>query len=162
MSFLVQSLRLAPGSNAPSQVSSTSFGEGAPSVPALRDTIRGTTGPALMSELLNNRHPLESRLAQWETTQQELKMQIMRRTLGPSEPIIRTMEMEAIKATDQFLPSQVLGYEQHSAHSNVLRNSTEKVDWEDIYPEMGENGTQGPLAAVKMDMHSALAKRMGL
>lgn len=115
-----------------------------------------------MAERLNHRHPLESRLANWDATQTEMHMQTMRRTLGPSEPIIRTMEMEAIRATDKFLPSQVMGLESNSAHMNVLKNTTEKVDWEDVYPEMSEHGTQGTSASLKMDMHGALAKTMGI
>lgn len=136
------------------------MGEGAPSVPALRDTLR-SGGPASMSATLNNKHPLEARLEKWEETQFNMKMENYRRTLGAAEPIRRGMELAVVQATDAALPRAALGLGT-SAHSDILMNRETSVSWEEVYPEFGANGAASDLGVLKTDIHAQMAKRMGL
>lgn len=159
-------MRIIPESAAPSKVSSTTFGTGAPSVPALRDSLRNN-GPISMASQLNNKHPLQSRLEKWEETQFNLKMENYRRTLGPGEPIRRAMELEIVKQSDKFnnfslntVSSNGTSYIKpvDSVHYDILMNKDNNVDWEDIYTDIIGND----LNVLKMDFHAELAKKMNI
>lgn len=76
---------------------------GAPSAPGIHDTLRAGVGPSIsqassssdsVSATPDSAHPLESRLKKWEETQDQLKMEGLRRTFGISEPIRRGMELK--------------------------------------------------------------------
>ncbi|ODQ64794.1 UMP1-domain-containing protein [Nadsonia fulvescens var. elongata DSM 6958] len=148
-----QSLRFIPTSSAPSTVDSTSYGQGAPSISTLRDTLREGNGPASISSQLNNRHPLEARVAQWEETQLNMRLENYRRLFGAAEPIRRTMELEIVKNTE-FVPSVLERKAASSVHSDILRNKECDVDWEDIY--------SGAESFKVNDFHSELERKMNI
>lgn len=159
-------MRIIPESSAPSKVSSTTFGAGAPSIPALRDNLRNN-GPVSMASQLNNKHPLQSRLEKWEETQFSLKMENYRRTMGPGEPIRRAMELEIVKQSDQLnnfslntISNLGASYSKpaDSVHYDILMNKDTNIDWEDIYTDSASND----LSVLKMDFHAELAKKMNI
>lgn len=125
-----QSLRIVPESSQPSAVDSTKFGEGAPSAPGIQDILRSDEGPLSIGSKINNRHPLENRIQNWETTQHELKLEQYRRIFGAAEPIKRTMELKIVEQTD-FVPNS-LG-NASNVHRDILLNKDTSIDWEDIY-----------------------------
>lgn len=129
----------------PREVSSVSNGAGAPSVPALRDTLRGT-GPAPMASGLNSCHPVSGRVAGWSAAREATRGAIVKRSQGVGAAVVLEMERAAVRASD----CGRLGGGQ-SAHMEVLRDGG--VEWEDVYPD-----GRGALADVKMDMHAAIAK----
>ncbi|CAN6656189.1 proteasome maturation factor Ump1p [Trichomonascus vanleenenianus] len=145
------SLKFIPTSDGLTEVSATSFGSGAPSVMGLHDSIRNDGNVSIASKL-NNRHPLEKRLEQWDETQADLKMSIMRRTYGAAEPIRRAMEKEIVRATSGVPKSLQCGSQ---IHKDILENRETTVDWEDVYP-----GTVSTLSNV--DIHSEMSKQMGI
>lgn len=104
-----------------------------------------------MASQINNRHPLEARVANWEETQWETKMESYRRIFGSGVPIQRTMELELVGATD-FKPLVLGGPD--SMHQDILLNKDTSIDWEDIYKGGLENGS--------LDFHTEMEKRMGL
>ncbi|ODQ61818.1 hypothetical protein WICANDRAFT_76008 [Wickerhamomyces anomalus NRRL Y-366-8] len=145
------SLRIIPESTQPSAVDSTKFGPGAPSAPGIQDILRSDEGPLNISSKINNRHPLESRIQNWETTQHELKLEQYRRIFGAAEPIKRTMELKIVEQTD-FMPN-ALG-NASNVHRDILLNKDTSIDWEDIYT--GQNSFQ------QRDFHSDLERKMGI
>jgi len=147
----LKSLRIIPENSAPSKVNSTSYGSGAPSVPALHDSLRND-GPLSMASNLNDKHPLQARLEKWEETQFNLKMEGYRRNYGPGEPIRRTMELEVVKATN-LIPGMVGG--PSTVHEDILRNKSTTVSWEEIYPGLSDTD-------MKSSFHAELEKRMGI
>lgn len=95
--------------------------------------MRSEEGPLSISSKINNRHPLENRIKNWETTQHELKLEQYRRIFGAAEPIKRTMELKIVEQTD-FLPG-ALG-NASNVHRDILLNKDTSIDWEDIYTGM--------------------------
>lgn len=102
---------------------------------------------------LNNRHPLESRIQNWEKTQQDTRMETYRRVFGAGEPIRRTMELNIVEATD-FKPLVLGGSD--TLHRDILLNRETTVDWEDIYKGGFEAGANVP------DFHTEMEKKLGM
>lgn len=119
----------------------------------MHDVLRGQEGPANLSSKINNRHPLELRVGNWEQTQLETKMETYRRIFGSGVPIQRTMDLEIINATD-FKPDVLGGPD--PMHRDILLNKDTTVDWEDVYKGGLESGLSAP------DFHTSLEKRMNL
>ncbi|KAK7676426.1 hypothetical protein QCA50_020606 [Cerrena zonata] len=106
-----------------------------------------------MASKINNRHPLESRINNWESTQQQTQLETYRRIFGAGEPIKRTMDLEIVDATD-FKPSVLGG--SANIHKDILLNKDASVDWDDIYKGGIESGNN-----VK-DFHTEMEKKMGI
>lgn len=134
-----------------SEISTTSFGSGAPSVDALHDSLRND-GSVSIASRINNQHPLQRLLEDWDASHNEVQLQGIRNIIGPQEVIRRSMELEIVKSTE-FCP-EVLGGPS-KLHLDILRNKDTKVDWEDIY--QGE-----PQGMSNVGLHHEMRKRMGL
>ncbi|KAK6461901.1 proteasome maturation factor [Scheffersomyces coipomensis] len=147
------SLRLIPDNKQSSQVSSTAFGTPAEHAPGLQDILKTQEGPLNIASKVNNRHPLESRITNWEQTQYETRLETYRRVFGAGEPIRRTMELQLIEATD-FKPSVLGGSD--TMHKDILLNKDTSVNWEDIYKGEFESGNN-----VK-DFHTELENKVGI
>lgn len=147
-----QSLRIAPQNTQPSEVDSTKFGQSAPSAPALQDILRTGEGPLSIASKVNGRHPLEARLANWDETQKQLKMEQYRRLFGAAEPIKREMELKIVESTD-FVPSALGG--SSNLHRDILLNKDTSVDWDDIYTGFEQHGSS-------MDMHTEMERKVGI
>lgn len=110
---------------------------GAPSAPGLHDTLRAGVGPDPFTQTAGSTapasaHPLESRLKQWESTQESLRMDMLRRTYGVAEPIRRGMELK-ITQEGEWRPMALGGSSQAGVHEDILRGRDASVSWEDIY-----------------------------
>ncbi|KAI5846898.1 proteasome maturation factor UMP1-domain-containing protein [Tricharina praecox] len=144
------SLRIIPAAPHASKVSTIADGTAAPSAPSVRDSLR-TQGPHRIAADLNNRHPLEARLKNWDATQMSLKMEGLRRLYGAAEPIRRGME---ISFCNDYKPAQLGG--PSNLHRDILENRDCDITWEDIYSgqcygEMGcdvRGGVGGMMEAV--------------
>ncbi|KAK6455293.1 proteasome maturation factor UMP1 [Scheffersomyces xylosifermentans] len=147
------SLRIVPENNKTSSVNTTTFGQAAEHAPGLQDILRTQEGPLNMASKLNNRHPLEARIANWEQTQHDTRLETYRRVFGAGEPIKRTMELEIVDATD-FKPSVLGGPD--SMHRDILMNKDTTVDWEDVYKGGFESGIN-----VK-DFHTEMERKVGI
>ncbi|KAK6200946.1 proteasome maturation factor UMP1 [Scheffersomyces amazonensis] len=147
------SLRLIPDNNQVSSISTTTFGEAAASAPGLQDILKTGEGPLNLASKVNNRHPLEGRISNWEQTQYETRLETYRRVFGAGEPIKRTMELQIIESTD-FKPSLLGGSD--PLHKDILLNRDSSVTWEDIYKGGFESGNN-----VK-DFHSELENKVGI
>ncbi|GMF38132.1 unnamed protein product [[Candida] boidinii] len=145
------SLRLIPESSQPSSVNTLKYGDSAPSAPALHDTLRSGEGPMSISSQINNRHPLESRIANWEETQRASQLEMCRRTFGAADPIKKTMELNIIQQ-NEFKPS-LLG-PSSNLHRDILLNKDTTVDWEDIYTGFDRQPQR--------DLHSEMEKKFGI
>lgn len=101
-------------------------------LPTLPDTLRQQEGGAVpISSQLNDRHPLQSRLQNWEETQRNRQLEQYRQIFGIAEPMKRVMELEIVDRTD-FNPLN-----QSSLHRDILLNKEASIDWEDVYPGSG-------------------------
>lgn len=129
------------------------MGDPAAHAPGLQDVLRNQEGPSNLSSKINGRHPLESRLQNWEATEQQTRLEAYRRIFGAGEPIKRTMDLNIVEQTD-FKP-QVLGGSSN-VHRDILMNKDTSIDWEDVYKHDLESGYN-----VK-DFHSEMEKKMGL
>lgn len=134
-------------------MSSTTFGDAAPHAPGLQDILRTGEGPLNIASKVNNKHPLESRVANWEETQYETKLEMYRRIFGAGEPIKRTMDLQIIEATD-FRPLAVGG--PSNLHKDILLNKDTSVDWEDIYKDGFETSNH------MKDFHAEMEKKLGM
>jgi proteasome maturation protein len=119
-------------------------------VPSLPDTLRQQEGGAVpLSTQLNDRHPLESTLKNWETTQRQRQMEQYRQIFGIAEP----MKREIVNRTD-FNPLSTNG----SIHRDILLNKECSIDWEDVYPGTGLQAS----TMVGDDVHSKIEKQLGI
>ncbi|ODV78025.1 proteasome maturation factor UMP1 [Suhomyces tanzawaensis NRRL Y-17324] len=146
------SLKIIPENSQKSSISSTSYGEAAAHAPGLQDILRNQEGPLNLASKLNNRHPLEARIGNWEETQYDTRMETYRRVFGAGEPIRRAMELEIVSS--DFRPSILGGPD--SMHRDILLNKDASVDWEDVYTGGLESG-----ANVK-DFHTDMEKSVGI
>ncbi|KAF3767539.1 proteasome maturation factor UMP1 [Cryphonectria parasitica EP155] len=120
---------------------------GAPSAPGLHDTLRAGVGPDPFAQTYNSTapssaHPLETRLKQWETTQESLRMESLRRTFGIAEPIRRGMELK-ITREGQWRPLALGGGAAGSVHEDILKGREATVDWEDVFSGEDQRGVVG-------------------
>lgn len=112
----------------------------APSAPGVHDTFRAGLGPsaaASSSSLLDQRsvpasaHPLEARLKNWEATQENLRMQTLRRVYGIAEPVRQAMELKIVR--DGSWRPAALGGGAPGVHEDILRGKDAEVSWEDVF-----------------------------
>lgn len=120
---------------------------GAPSAEIVHDTMRH--GMLSVSNDINSRHPLEPRLSNWQGTQDELKMEGLRRMFGAHEPIRRQMERETVRNHD-FRPAVLGG--PSNLHHDILTGRDMSFDLEDIVKHNAVDGVQ--------DFHTELERRM--
>lgn len=76
-------------------------------------------------------HPLETRLKAWESTQHDLKMNMLRRTYGMGEPIRRELELKAVR-NGTWRPA-ALGGRQPNLQEDILAGRDTSITWEDIF-----------------------------
>ncbi|CAG8955676.1 hypothetical protein HYFRA_00010941 [Hymenoscyphus fraxineus] len=108
---------------------------GAPSAPGLHDTLRAGVGPTTSTSLTSapdSSHPLESRLKNWEATQEALKMEGLRRTFGIAEPIRRGMELKVVR-DGSWRPAVLGGSARGGVHEDILRGRDCELAWEDVF-----------------------------
>ncbi|KAE9965468.1 hypothetical protein BLS_007627 [Venturia inaequalis] len=148
-------LRIVPSK---ASASSTTQHAGAPSAPGIHDTLRANnalTNPLVSStgsaqaHQLQSSHPLEQRLTAWRSTQDALKMQLLRRQFGIAEPVRRGMELK-IAREGEWRP-RMLGYAS-TVSSDILAGRDEEVGWEDIF--VGDELRDVP------DFHTEMEGRM--
>ena len=129
-----QSLRIVPQKGHAQQ---TALAPSAPSAPGVHDTLRSNqslntphnASPAFSA--VASSHPLEARLNSWRSTQDTLKMNMLRREFGIAEPIRRGMEVK-ICQEGEWRPA-VLGYKGEGVHEEILSGRDASVDWEDVF-----------------------------
>ncbi|KAG0100186.1 hypothetical protein BGZ93_003652 [Podila epicladia] len=146
LGYKEKSLRLAPSSKAATAGSasvldtSNSYG--------LHDTMR--FGMRQIASEVSAKHPLENRLAEWDNTQLELKMNMARNLHGMHAPIKMAMEQSLVtKARGvSMLPQSNLGLD-------ILLGKDESIDFEDFLnvPAMSTD---------MVDIHSVMEHKLGL
>lgn len=141
-----QSLRMVPQKGHAQQ---TALAPSAPAAPGVHDTLRSNqslntphnASPAFSA--IASSHPLEARLSNWRSTQDSLKMTMLRREFGVGEPVRRGMEVK-ICQEGEWRPA-VLGYKGEGVHEQILSGRDASVDWEDVFngecdPDHGDEG----------------------
>lgn len=97
------------------------------------------------------KHPLEHRLAEWENTQEELKMNLARNMYGMHAPIKMAMERSlVVKARGpSMLPRQ------SNVGLDILMGKDESIDFEDFLnvPE---------LSTEMVDAHTVMEHQLGI
>ncbi|KAI5955019.1 UMP1 [Candida jiufengensis] len=148
------SLRIIPQDSKESKVSSTQFNNPSTNTPSLSETLHNQQGPQNISSRINNLHPLQSRITNWDQTQHETRLETYRRLFGAGEPIKRTMELSIVENTD-FKPDVLGGCD--SMHKDILMGNDMSLDWNDVYPNgLYNNGNNS------MDVHNEIEKRLGI
>jgi proteasome maturation protein len=147
-----KSLRIVPADVKPSSFSHIGAKQkGAPSAPGLHDTLRHGIGPepvipseanipaniasgVSVAAAVDSPHPLEARLKAWEATQENLRMESLRRTFGIAEPVRRGMELKIVRGSE-WRPAVLGGGAGGlpSVHEDILRGRETDVTWEDVY-----------------------------
>ncbi|KAI1098155.1 proteasome maturation factor UMP1 [Jackrogersella minutella] len=134
------SMRIVPPATYSSTLQPTNTS--APSAPGVHDTLRHGVGPSALSssstcpsgqETPASRHPLESRLKAWESTQEALRMESLRRTFGIAEPIRRGMELKIARDGEWKPLALGGGAGVKSVHEDILRGREAMLDWEDVF-----------------------------
>ncbi|KAI0889572.1 proteasome maturation factor UMP1 [Annulohypoxylon maeteangense] len=139
------SMRIVP----PATHSSTfkAVNTSAPSAPGVHDTLRHGVGPSptiptstSLVEAPSSRHPLESRLKAWESTQEGLRMETLRRTYGIAEPIRRGMELKIARDGEWRPLALGGGAGVRSVHEDILLGREARMDWEDVFTGEEQRG----------------------
>ncbi|KAL9601080.1 MAG: hypothetical protein Q9219_002790 [cf. Caloplaca sp. 3 TL-2023] len=118
---------LSASASSPSSLST----KGAPSAPGIFDTLRsGIPSSNSSNTAPTSSHPLEARLAAWQTTQDELKMTALRRNFGIGEPIRRGMELK-IAREGEWRPMALGG--STGLSGDILAGRDAEVRWEDVF-----------------------------
>lgn len=121
---LSMSLKLIP--DAGHATSTTLESKLAPSAPVYDQMRHGITSTA--SEI-NTRHPLQSRLENWQQTQYQLRLNLMRQLYGPGEPIRRGMELHCC---NDGVRHTGFGIEK-GIGADILMGTDTKIDFEDVF-----------------------------
>lgn len=96
--------------------------------PALPDTLREQNGGCLpIATTLNEQHPLQHHLQNFDQTARNTSMEQYRQIFGIAEPMKRVMELEIVQKTD-FNPLN-----ENHVHSDILLNKDTSIEWEDVY-----------------------------
>ncbi|KAI1824513.1 proteasome maturation factor UMP1-domain-containing protein [Xylaria intraflava] len=150
------SMRIVP----PAQHSSTYTqppSTSAPSAPGVYDVLRQGLNPAATHTASSSpsahpapvsRHPLEARLKAWESTQENLRMESLRKTFGMAEPIRRGMELKITRG-GSWRPACLgggagtTGAGCASVHEDVLMGREASCDWEDVFTGEEQRGALG-------------------
>ncbi|KAI1431712.1 proteasome maturation factor UMP1-domain-containing protein [Xylaria sp. CBS 124048] len=125
----------------------------APSAPGVYDTLRqglnpSATATSSTTSVPVSRHPLEARLKAWESTQENLRMESLRRTFGMAEPIRRGMELK-ITRSGSWRPAclggsaGITGAGCASIHEDILMGREASCDWEDVFTGEEQRGALG-------------------
>ncbi|KHJ36132.1 putative 20s proteasome maturation protein [Erysiphe necator] len=154
-------MRIVPLPNYPTKVSDldTKF-TGAPSAPSVKDLLRTGLGPtftpsesATLSEPPVSNHPLEARIKKWEETQEELKMEGLRRTFGIAEPIRRGMELKIVRE-GSWKPACLGGGLGRSLHEDILMGTDTGCQWEDVF--------KGDVSRNILGFHEEVERKLGM
>ncbi|KAH7328284.1 proteasome maturation factor UMP1 [Stachybotrys elegans] len=128
-------MRIVPAASNPQSFSHTARNNtSAPSAPGIHDTLRHGVGPSVVDDKLqlpSSAHPLESRLKNWEATQEAARMESLKRTFGMAEPIRRGMELKIVR--DGEWRPMALGGGLPSVHEDILRGRDDTLTWEDVF-----------------------------
>ncbi|CCC68274.1 hypothetical protein NCAS_0B01900 [Naumovozyma castellii] len=125
---------------------------------ALPDTLRQQQGGAVpLASQLNDRHPLQNRVTNWDQNEHKRQLEQYRQIFGIAAPMKREMELQIVDKTDFNPLSQ--GATASSIHHDILLNKDASIDWEDIYPETALNQST---MMVGMDVHSKIEKQLGI
>nr|POF03509.1 proteasome maturation factor ump1 [Quercus suber] len=162
------SLRLVPQ---PSHPSSTrpSHGSSAPSAPGVHDTLRANLTPqqqppttsSTATPTTTSYHPLESRLAQWRTQQETLKMELLRRQFGIAEPVKRSMELAIVRA-GEYVPAALGAGGSAGVHADILAGRDAEIAWEDVFVGAGAEGVLGLRGEGGGEFHAEMEGRFGM
>ncbi|KGK39009.1 hypothetical protein JL09_g1807 [Pichia kudriavzevii] len=82
--------------NTDDQVKNTDYAPAAPCASGVTDTLR-SNGPIQVATMINNRHPIESRILNWDKTQYAMQMETRRRVHGLADPIKREMDLHMVQ-----------------------------------------------------------------
>ncbi|QLL30870.1 hypothetical protein HG536_0A06850 [Torulaspora globosa] len=147
-------MNIAPSSNYKSSVSTADHQEtSSNALSALPDTFRRQEGGAVpLSSQLSDRHPLETRVQNWEQTQRSRQLEQYRQIFGIAEPMKRVMQLEIVDRTD-FNPLN-----QTALHRDILLNKEASVDWEDVYPGTGLRSGN----VLGDDVHASIERSTGI
>ncbi|CAK3927103.1 proteasome maturation factor UMP1 [Lecanosticta acicola] len=152
------SLRIVPSASNPT---TTHANIGAPSAPGVHDTLRAnlnlttpapkTTTSSSSSTSIASAHPLESRLANWRSQQEALKMELLRRQFGIAEPVKRQMELAIVRA-GEWQPAALGGRGTAGLHADILAGTDCEFGWEEVF--VGEE-----MRAEPVDFHTEMEGR---
>ena len=153
-------MNIVPPSNFKSNISTADEGTIiSNAVPSLPDTFRQQQGGSVpLNTQLNDRHPLENRVKNWEETQQKRQLEQYRQLFGVAEPMKRVMELKIVEQTDFNPLSNITSSATSSLHRDILLNKDCSVDWEDIFQGTGlQSGNM-----VGEDVHTRIEKQLGI
>ncbi|KAI3329257.1 proteasome maturation factor UMP1 [Xylariaceae sp. AK1471] len=146
------SMRIVPPAQHSSTFTHLPSSTSAPSAPGVYDVLREGLNPATASASSSttpvSRHPLEARLKAWEATQENLRLESLRKTFGMAEPIRRGMELK-ITREGSWRPACLggvggnTGVGSSSVHEDVLTGRDASCDWEDVFTGEEQRGALG-------------------
>ncbi|KAI8623857.1 proteasome maturation factor UMP1-domain-containing protein [Xylariaceae sp. FL1651] len=148
------SMRIVPPAQHSSTFTNVPSSTSAPSAPGVYDVLREGLNPASSPSSSTtpsapvSRHPLEARLKAWELTQENLRMEALRKTYGMAEPIRRGMELK-ITREGTWRPACLggvggnTGSGSGSVHEDVLMGREATCDWEDVFTGEEQRGALG-------------------
>ncbi|KAJ2006000.1 hypothetical protein H4R26_001627 [Coemansia thaxteri] len=111
------------------------------------ENVIGQGPRSRIDDELTKVHPLESRLASWQSSQFSMKLHMQRKVYGLHAPLRTMMEVRAFKQTPYALNTRAARLQ-----LDILMGRDETLDVEDIYDDDVE--TDMP------DVHAMLARRL--
>ncbi|KAL8853535.1 MAG: hypothetical protein Q9221_001694 [Calogaya cf. arnoldii] len=133
--------------------------KGAPSAPGIHDTLRSSLPTALNTTTPTSTHPLEARLAAWQSIQDESKMSALRRNFGIGEPVRRGMEIK-IAREGEWRP-MALGVSA-GVSGDILVGRDAEITWEDVYTDEMLMEGLGSEFREGADFHAEVERKLGM
>ncbi|KAJ1850632.1 hypothetical protein LPJ73_003354 [Coemansia sp. RSA 2703] len=101
-----------------------------PSTVAGISDVLGQGPTKRVNDQLTSAHPLESRLANWETSQLNMKLSMQRSIYGLHAPMRTMMELHSVR---QGVPQGMLGARASQIQMDILTGKDESFGVEDIF-----------------------------
>ncbi|KAJ2851032.1 hypothetical protein IWW36_001459 [Coemansia brasiliensis] len=95
--------------------------------------IMGQGPTERMDQKLTTGHPLESRLANWDNSQLNMKLHMQRQIYGLHAPMRTMMEIKSVQQTPSILNSRV-----SMIQRNILMGKDETLDISEIFDDNSE------------------------
>lgn len=158
-------MNFIPGSDFKSSISTHQTTHTSNAVPSLPDKLRSQDGgcvPMQMKELSNaGKHPLESRITNWNNQQEQLKLQQYKQIFGLAEPMKRVVEAKIIDSTDSFKPL-LTDSNATSIHQDIVKNKEFDIEWEDVYNPSTNPDCLSTFNTINNNVHTKIENHLGL
>ncbi|GAA5880858.1 hypothetical protein JCM16303_005147 [Sporobolomyces ruberrimus] len=148
------SLALVPGPNDASSSKNTISLSSTSNAHGLHDTLRHG-GPRSLASEISVKHPLQSRLGNWDQTRENLQMTLERNMFGLHAPVRLMMERQIVSSSKTPLNFGGMNKSRNNLGYEILLNRDEELTPQDVLVDRLETSQLG-------DFHLAMEQKLRL